>query len=66
MVPVILAGMGKAFAATGATMLSACVTKKVVMRIVLVLMDKVVRDSKNKVDDAIWAQVKEALEQEVR
>ena len=57
----MIAILGKALAATVAKLAAAAFSEKVIMAIVLKLGDYLVKSSKNKLDDAAWAEIKKAL-----
>lgn len=62
----LLSVLGKLGASIGATLIASLLTEKVVMRIMLILADKMVKSSKNEIDDQIWAPMKEAIEKELQ
>ena len=62
----VLAGVGgRMLSSAVGTMVSKALTEKVVIRIILLIADKLVASSKNKLDDKILKELKKALEESV-
>ena len=57
----LIAGIGAGLAKTASFVIGKIFSEKVLVRIIIILLEKLVKSTKNTLDDKIVAEVKEAL-----
>lgn len=63
--PALIAILGKVGASIGASLIASLMTEKVIMRVMLILGDKLVKSTKNDLDDQVFAEMKKSIEAEL-
>lgn len=46
------------------SLIASLLTEKVIMKLIIILVDKLVKSSKNQLDDELWAPMRAALQKE--
>ena len=57
----MLALLGKGLAAVTGNILATAVSEKVIKKILIILIDKLIKGTKTDTDDKIWAEIKSKL-----
>ena len=59
---ILLAMAGRGLAAAAGNILAAATSEKVIKKILIILIDKLIKGTKTDTDDKIWAEIKDKLE----
>ena len=59
---ILLALAGRGLAAFAGNMLAASTSEKVIKKIMIILIDKLIKGTKTDTDDKIWAEIKSKLD----
>lgn len=58
----ILAILGKSLASVAGNLLAAATSERVIKKIIIILIDKLIKGTKTDTDDKMWAEIKSKLD----